>query len=154
MGFLGYTLTSSKTHLGEEHFETSRTAVLAFAAARSDGNAPPAGLARIDPTDRCEVSWRARLALGRPLPRRSCSARDRGARPALRFLFGQRGRRCLEDERRRAHLEPHLRFAADRFHWRDGRGAFRTQHYLCGRGRGRYALLDFLRKRHVKVRRR
>ncbi len=94
------------------------------------------------------------MAVHRPVPRRTRQRRHRRARTAERLLLRLGGRRRVEDDQRRPHVVPDLRLAARRLDRRDRGRAVEDGRRLRRHGRGRHALADLLRQRHVQVDRR
>ncbi len=70
--------------------------------------------------------------------RRAHARGDRRSEPAERVLHWPGGRRSVEEQRLRTHMEPDLRWTADAVDWRHCRGAVESEYCVRGQ-RGRTA---------------
>jgi hypothetical protein len=77
----------------------------------------------------------AALATDRSLPRGAHCGHRRNPRAAQRLLHVREQRRGVEDDGLRQHVDSDLRRQPLRLHRRDGGGALRSQHPLCGQRR-------------------
>ena len=122
-------------------------------AARAEPPRPPRPgdtAAAVDPSLFKALKWRS---IGPYRGGRALAVSGRARRP--RHLLLRRGRRrCLEDHRRRRHLEVAVRRHADRLDrgYRDC--PVRPEHHLCRHRRGGAARRHYLRRRRLQVHRR
>ena len=95
--------------------------------------------------------FRPELAHARPVPWWPRRRGERRAGPAQRVLLRRGERRRVEDHRRRARVDAHIRFPTCRLHRRACSRPFGTRHDLRGNRRVHPARFDELRQRHVQV---